>query len=116
MGFDKNKVEVHDQAQNLYGYQGDVRNQKANIIICRKHISSSANDIGFELQEDGTYAAHISDFDKGRFNETWRADLEMHYGIEQAKTAFANEGWSYIETVDEQNNIQLIGTRCDGDL
>jgi len=55
--------EVHKIAKKLFGYQGDFRSQKAHVVIPRKQISSSSNDIGFEKQDKG-YAMHISDFDQ----------------------------------------------------
>lgn len=114
MGFGEDKVELHDQASCLYGYQGDARAQKANIIVRRKYVGSAANDLGWELQEDGTYAAHISDYDRGRYGKKWQEDLEMHYGVEQAKNAFSAEGWSFQESVDNEGNIQLLGQRMGG--
>jgi len=104
-------VELHDDATCLYGYQGDKRPQKANIIVRRKDIGGSSNDIGFELQEDGTYSAQISDYDKRRFNDQWMKDFELHYGAEQARQAFSNEGWSYVESLDNEGNVQLVGTK-----
>ncbi len=50
----KNAVEVNEKATNLYGYQGDKREQVAEIIIRRKNVGSSSNDIGFKQNEDGT--------------------------------------------------------------
>lgn len=114
MGFGKEKVEVHETATPLFGFQGDKRDQKGNIVIRRKYVGGAANDIGFELEKDGTYHAHISDYDRHRYNDKWMTELETHYGVEQAKQAFSNEGWSFTESVDEENNIQLVGTRFGG--
>jgi hypothetical protein len=77
MGYET--VEVHDEAQHLFGYQGDRRAQKANVIVRRQYVSSAANDIGWELQSDGTYLQHISDFDKGKHNTKWLNGLKDHY-------------------------------------
>jgi len=41
------EVEVHEQAKNLYGYHGDMRAEKANVIVRRQYIDSAANDLGF---------------------------------------------------------------------
>ena len=57
-------VEVHEQAQHLYGYMGDKRPQTANVIIRRKDISPDSNDIGFKLMVDGTYQIIISEYDE----------------------------------------------------
>lgn len=55
--------EEHETAQNLYGYQGDKRQQKAHIIIRRKNVGSMSNDVGFLRKEDGSYELIISEFD-----------------------------------------------------
>lgn len=78
MGF-RGKIEKHQIAQPLYGYQGDVRPQKAHIIIRRKYVGSASNDIGFEKQADGTYKAHISDYDKNKYNQKWLDTLQTKY-------------------------------------
>ena len=109
LGFREDQIEVHDEAQNLYGYQGNKREQKANVIIRRKNVGQASNDLGFVLQEDGTYGAIISDFDSHRYNERWRQDLDQKYAIEQAKDAFTQEGWSFTETIDKQGQVQLLG-------
>ncbi len=64
-GFPEDQIEVHDQPVALYGYQGDVRPQKAHIVIRRQHVGSGANDVGWERQADGTYRARISEFGAG---------------------------------------------------
>lgn len=43
-------VEYHETAQHLYGYQGDVRPETAEIIIRKQYIGSMSNDIGFKRQ------------------------------------------------------------------
>ena len=57
------KYEVHSKPVSLYGYQGDVRPEQANIVIRRKNLGSAANDIGF-LKEGKKYKMIISEFDK----------------------------------------------------
>ena len=59
-------VEVHAMPTNLYGYHADMRQQKAHIIVRRKHISQSANDLGFLRNTDGSYSQIVSDFDQGK--------------------------------------------------
>ena len=57
------QYEEHSTAKPLYGYRGDQRAQKANIIIRRKDVGSSANDIGF-LKKGNKYEMIISEFDR----------------------------------------------------
>lgn len=109
MGFTKEQIEVHDKAINLYGYQGDKRNQKANVIIRRKYVGNASNDLGFEQKEDGSYEAIISDYDKIKYNQKWLDKVSTFHNVENAKTAFATNGWEYTESVDDQGRIQLVG-------
>jgi len=57
------KPKVHSTPVNLYGYQGDVRSQKAHVVISRQQVGSSSNDIGFE-KIDGSFVLRISKYDK----------------------------------------------------
>jgi hypothetical protein len=72
-------VEVHDEAQNLVGYHGDTRAEKANVIVRRKFVGSAANDIGFVKDETGKYKAIISRFDSGKHNTKWLDGLKKNY-------------------------------------
>lgn len=109
MGFKENMIQDHDEAQHLTGYAGKQRPEKANIIIDRQYVGGAANDLGWELQEDGTYQAIISDYDKRRYNDKWCQDLEQHCSIEQAKETFELHGWSYTEQTNEEGEYQLVG-------
>jgi hypothetical protein len=108
-GFKQDQIEIHDNAQHLYGYHGDERPETANVILRRKHIGSASNDIGFKLNKNGTYEAIISDYDKHTYNDQWMKDLTTNYGIEQAKDAFMQHGWEVTEKHDQQGRIQLVG-------
>ena len=72
-------VEIHEVAQNLIGYHGDTRPQKANIIVRRQYVGRAANDLGFVKQADGTYSAIVSDYDSGKHNTTWMTALKVAY-------------------------------------
>jgi hypothetical protein len=66
LGVAESAIEVHDEPVALHGYQGDSRAQKAHVIIRRRNIGASSNDIGFEKTESGNYRAWVSDFDQAR--------------------------------------------------
>jgi hypothetical protein len=115
-GFQKQMIEVHDTPQNLYGYQGDIRKQKAHIILRRKYVGSSSNDVGYELV-NGSFVAHISEFDSGtgtyssnqsaRCNLAWQTKLATYYGVEKAKLEFEKKKIRYEEDVDEKERPRL---------
>lgn len=56
--------EVHEQPQHLYGYEGDRRNQTAEIIVRRSQIYCESNDLGFKWNGKA-YEAIISEYDRG---------------------------------------------------
>lgn len=82
-------VEHHAEPQQLVGYHGDLRQQKAEIIIRRAQIGGASNDIGFKKMTDGTFDAIISQYDKGKHNDAWMTDLRKKYAekkvMKQAK-------------------------------
>lgn len=73
-GFEASQIEVHEEEVSLFGYQGDVRPQKAHVVIRRQHIGTGANDAGWQRQPDGTYRAWISEFDCGKGQYAHRMD------------------------------------------
>lgn len=60
--------EIFEKAENLKGYQNDIRNEKADIIIRKEKINiftGASNDIGFNWNEKNQkYDMIISDYDK----------------------------------------------------
>jgi len=67
--YGKGNVEVHEKPQHIFGYEADEREQVANIIVRRKHISRVSNDLGFLKTEKG-YTMFISDYDQKAHNKT----------------------------------------------
>lgn len=99
-------VEVHDQPQTLYGYRGDARPEKAEVIVRRKHIGAASNDIGFARQPDGSFEAIISEYDRPTYNAAWLAKLTHSYSHAATLRYAATHG--YEVATDE---LQQDGTR-----
>lgn len=74
-------VEVHNVPVNLEGYQGDQREQKADVVLPRKFLGSSSNDVGF-VREKGKYRAIISDYDRSKYNQKWLNRVQQEYGVQ----------------------------------
>lgn len=47
----------------LYGYQGDERTERAQLVVRRKHIGVASNDLGFARTSDG-FTPIISEYDE----------------------------------------------------
>ena len=114
LGF--NTVEVNILPQNLYGYKGDVRFEKAHIIIRKKYMGRSSNDMGFERTANGKYIVHISEYDQGTgqyagqegtYGRTWQTKLFTYYGVEKAKLEFKRQGMEYTEDLDKEGRPRL---------
>jgi hypothetical protein len=106
IGVNPKHIEEHEEAQQLEGYQGDLRDQKAHIIIRRKHVGSASNDIGFERQANGTYKAWVSQFDKnvrlGR--KIVSGELSQGYSKRMVEKEIAKtRGWSLKESQKDKN-------------
>lgn len=100
VGFDN--VEVHENAQHLYGYQGDVRTQTAEVIIRRNYIGVSSNDIGFKQQDDGQFEAIISEFDCQNYSQQWLNNLTQRYGYHTLIATAPAQGF----TVEEEEHLE----------
>lgn len=100
------KVEVHDEPRTLYGYRGDARQEKAEVVIRRAHIGSASNDIGFARREDGSFEAIISEYDQRKYNAGWLTKLTHSYS--HAATLRYAETHGYEVATDE---LQQDGTR-----
>ena len=109
LGF-KDKVEVHGKAQELYGYQGDVRSQKAHVIIRRTHVGPAANDLGFERQADGRYRVWVSDYDQkyNKYDEAWLGRLKQAYGVEKARAEARKRGYRVSEQKLDDGRVRLV--------
>jgi hypothetical protein len=75
VGYKTEQIEVHDEPVNLYGYNGDVRAEKAHVIIRRHNVGESSNDVGFVIGSDGR--AIVSDFDLSTNFSRARVDQVM---------------------------------------
>ena len=82
-GLEQSQIEIHQDAVPLYGYKGDVRPQKAHVVIRRQHVGQAANDVGWERQADGTYRAWISEYDRRhRFNDKMCNRVKQEYAYQ----------------------------------
>jgi hypothetical protein len=95
------EVEVHETAQHLYGYQGDVRSQTAEVIIRRQYIGSASNDIGFKRQKDGQFEAIISEYDRHKYSQEWLNSLTQRYGYHMLMETAPEQGF----TIEEEETL-----------
>lgn len=120
MGFKREELVVHKTAQQLEGYAGDKRQQTAEIIIPRRAVGGAANDIGFKLQEDGSFGAIISDYDRRNrcadrrskhaegcngYSEKWLKKVNQRYAYHKMKDSLAENGFFIEKEIEENGEI-----------
>jgi hypothetical protein len=106
----RESVEVHTERKNLEGYHGDMREQKAHIIIRRQHVGGSSNDIGFEKKSDGSWVAHVSDFDKSFYNTEWQKRLLSKWAVQRAGMEAEKHGYKWnVEYATENKWNPTLG-------
>ena len=105
------KPVVSETAKKLQGYAGDMRSQKANVILPRSQVGSASNDVGFEKKADGTFVAHVSAYDKSsNFNKKKMNKLKQLYAKHRLKGKVKLKGSKYrikSESVDANGNIKI---------
>ncbi len=90
-------IEIHETAQPLFGYQGDMRPETAEVIVRRQHISGESNDIGFRRREDGTYQAIISEYDQELLGEGWLGRICQLYAEHAVINKLNQQGFEVAE-------------------
>jgi len=98
---------VHEEAQNLHGYAGDARKQKAHIIINRSDVGSASNDVGFLRDKNGKYKLIISKYDKGVHANSFLKKLPQRYAKAKLIKQASRLGIRIRSTVDANNEIHI---------
>ena len=103
--FTEAMIEVHEEPANLHGFRGDVRPQKANVIIRRQNVGAAANDIGFEKRADGKYVAHVSSYDSSYYNAEWMNRLKQEYAFASVEAKAKANGYT-VQRTEAKGKIQ----------
>jgi len=106
--FGAESVEDCEVAKQLYGYRGDLREERANLIVRRKHVGGSSNDLGWAWNEKtGVFESLVSEYDQGHAR-TRLEKLEQAYGVEVAKITAAEMGYNVLGvTIGEDGSVNL---------
>ncbi len=113
MGFASHMVEVSETLLPLRGYRGDTREQAAHVRIkgagwAENYVGIASNDLGFELQPDGTYLMHVSEFDSRRYGAAWQQRLMNQYAKATVEEVAVEQNWSVEEEVGEGGEIRML--------
>ena len=101
------KPVIYDSPQKLRGYKGDLRIQKAEIIIPKSQISRASNDIGFNRGKNGKYTLYISEYDES-IAETGRGfvlnNLKKTYAKNKIIKEVSKTSKYKLKTIEGVNN------------
>lgn len=97
------KTEVFDEPMHLFGYRGDERPEKAEIIIRRQELNNkftgASNDIGFSWN-DKKYDFIISDYDKKMKLDNRIIQAYVKVALEKA---LAKQGYKIKVSINEED-------------
>lgn len=101
----------YDKDLPLYGYQGDKREQTADIVIRRESISPSSNDIGFKKDDEGNYEIIISEYD-ARIKPRFVQEVTQRYAYNVIVDTAEEQGFSVtIEETTEDGSLRVVVQR-----
>lgn len=114
MGFADHMLEVSKkETLTLKGYAGDDRPQRAHLRIRgagwgdqHNYVGGASNDLGFERQQDGTYAFHVSEYDLRRYGKSWQDKLMQQYEKEVILQTAEEQGY-IVDSIEEDENGEL---------
>lgn len=103
------QFEEHKEAQPLFGYEGKQRQQKAHIIVRKKHVGSAANDIGFLKNASGEYEMIISQYDRhaGKQGKHFMNDLKQIYSVHKVIRKAKSMGYVVSSRKIVDGNIKI---------
>jgi hypothetical protein len=96
-------VESHDEPQHLMGFQGDRRQQTAEVIIRRQYVGRMSNDIGFKLGPDGCFEAIISQFDRTKYHSQWLGSLCQRSAYHSTCAKLVEQGFDLVSQEQTQD-------------
>ena len=110
--FGEDAVEVHDKAQKLTGYD-KAANREAHIVIRKETVKKVLgtygwNDLGFERQDDGTFALHADPTD---WREEDRNQVIQNYAEKVASRKLKAQGYILKREVLKDGKVKLVATK-----
>lgn len=116
MGFQEHMIESSETPLPLKGYSGDIRAGKQCHVRIKgsgwrgqNHVGGASNDLGWERMEDGTYALHVSDYDRihSRYGTKWQKKLMQEYSREVIKEVVDEQSFFIHEEVEVDGEIHI---------
>ena len=98
-----------EQGQNLtlVGYLNDLRPETAEYVILRRYVGTSANDLGFAKQADGSLGVVISEFDSRNTGAEIVAQVRQRYARIQVEKQARARGMRVEEVQEAGGTVRL---------
>ena len=97
------KTELYDEPVHLFGYKGDERPEKAEIIIRRQELNNkftgASNDVGFSWNQK-KYDFILSDYDKKMKVDSRIIQAYVKVALEKA---LAKQGYKIKVSINEDD-------------
>ena len=107
MGF--KDVEIHETPQQLMGYEGSYREDRAQVIVRKKYLGPASNDMGFRKDEEGRFVAVISDYDRGAYGSSWLKSLYQRYAYHVAHDKLGQQNFDVVsEETQDDGTVRLV--------
>jgi len=92
---------------SLYGYHGDKRRETAEIVVRRKHINSSANDLGFHRLPTGGFEAIISEYDSDTRGMEILNQVRQRYAYHAVVAQARARGYNVVQQQAQGGALRL---------
>ena len=73
------EVEIHAEPQPLLSWRNQPVGESAEVIVRRRFIGATADDLGFLRRPNGQFEAIVSEILLGRFDLRWFAELDKRH-------------------------------------
>jgi len=101
------EIKVHETAQNLEGYRGDKRKEKANVIVPRRFVGGAANDLGFNVTSNGT-VKYISENESYKYGSSWVHQMEKQYAKSKVLKSMNADGLFMTGFTEEDGKLKMV--------
>lgn len=93
----------------LYGYRGDMRKEKADIVIERKELIGGSNDLGFKFNKTkGKFDMIISEYDRNQRRVTEIVNnIKKNYSAFKVEKEAKVNGFTVTKSKNKDNSIRL---------
>lgn len=95
---------------NLVGYMGKTREERCKYVVRRSYLNTASNDLGFEVQTDGTIVPVISEFDSGKYATAAQdivKSVKARYAYHEAMNLATMNGYTVTEVQLPDGTIEL---------